>query len=237
MKRGFTLLELLIVIAIIAILAVILFPVFSQARAKARQATCTSNLHQLGLALAMYRQDYDEVNSRYRFCPDLPGNALCADQSPKAPLGWTGPHETWWGPFDNSVAPDSPGPYPHYNIGFVQPYVKNVQIFKCPADPKWQIGYAMSYITGGPMGQPDGAIQKPDALFVWDHARTPGCADTRAGHVGPVWTPFPPAQDTAHTHYPFRHSEGFVGLRYDGGAKFRKPSSLTNADFYATTAP
>jgi prepilin-type N-terminal cleavage/methylation domain-containing protein/prepilin-type processing-associated H-X9-DG protein len=57
---GFTLIELLVVIAIIAILAAILFPVFAQARAKARQASGASNLRQLGLAFAMYKQDYDE---------------------------------------------------------------------------------------------------------------------------------------------------------------------------------
>ncbi|MDR3707302.1 MAG: DUF1559 domain-containing protein [Capsulimonadaceae bacterium] len=59
--NGFTLIEILIVIAIIAILAAVLFPVFSQAREKARQTACASNLKQLGLACSQYEQDYDET--------------------------------------------------------------------------------------------------------------------------------------------------------------------------------
>src|SRR3982074_253414 len=59
-RNGFTLIELLVVIAIIAILAAILFPVFAKVREKARQATCASNLEQLGLACMQYTQDYDE---------------------------------------------------------------------------------------------------------------------------------------------------------------------------------
>ena len=58
--RAFTLIELLVVIAIIAIFAAILFPVFAQAREKARQAACVSNGRQLGIALNMYVEDYDE---------------------------------------------------------------------------------------------------------------------------------------------------------------------------------
>src|SRR5579859_6093805 len=59
-KNAFTLIELLVVIAIIAILAAILFPVFAQAREKARAISCLSNMKQLGLAFLQYQQDYDE---------------------------------------------------------------------------------------------------------------------------------------------------------------------------------
>ncbi len=60
-QSAFTLIELLVVIAIIAILAAILFPVFAQAREKARQAACLSNQKQIGLAFMQYVQDYDET--------------------------------------------------------------------------------------------------------------------------------------------------------------------------------
>lgn len=67
MRKGFTLIELLVVIAIIAILAAILFPVFARAREKARQTSCLSNAKQMGLAYAMYAQDFDDRGPCYDY--------------------------------------------------------------------------------------------------------------------------------------------------------------------------
>jgi len=64
-KTAFTLIELLVVIAIIIIIAAFLFPVFAHARGKARQASCASNLKQIGLGLTLYAQDYDETLPLY----------------------------------------------------------------------------------------------------------------------------------------------------------------------------
>jgi prepilin-type N-terminal cleavage/methylation domain len=79
MRRGFTLIELLVVIAIIAILAAILFPVFAQAREKARQTQCMNNLKQMATGTISYTQDYDEKFPMAVYAPVLnPNGQQCA---------------------------------------------------------------------------------------------------------------------------------------------------------------
>ena len=117
-SAGFTLIELLVVIAIIAILAAILFPVFAQAREKARQTSCLSNMKQLGLGLMMYVQDYDETWPRQDYC-------INDDKTP-FPLIPTAKGCFGSGPFGNRAN--------HYKwFWWIYPYTKSIEISKCPS--------------------------------------------------------------------------------------------------------
>jgi prepilin-type N-terminal cleavage/methylation domain-containing protein/prepilin-type processing-associated H-X9-DG protein len=122
-RFAFTLIELLVVIAIIAVLAAILFPVFAQAREKARQAACTSNLRQIGLAFAMYAQDNDER---------LPDRRDLKDTLPGGYRPWT-----TWPPSD---------PRGGWAIAVLHPYVKNGGIWSCPSVAGSALGEAVQVL-------------------------------------------------------------------------------------------
>jgi len=114
-RRGFTLIELLVVIAIIAILAGIVFPVFMKARAKARQASCASNMRQLATAFALYVTDWDDT---YPGATNgTPGSGVYG--------GWV-----WYAAFGQ------PGQgYFDVTRGALFAYTRNAQIYACPDDP------------------------------------------------------------------------------------------------------
>jgi prepilin-type N-terminal cleavage/methylation domain-containing protein/prepilin-type processing-associated H-X9-DG protein len=125
-QAGFTLIELLVVIAIIAILAAILFPVFAQAREKARSIACTSNIKQIELATLMYLQDNDE-----RFFPTVTER--------EAPTG----------------AVDNPQTAEEYSIrGRLAPYIPGgiatgygANVWHCPSDG---VQWPLPQPTSGP---------------------------------------------------------------------------------------
>ena len=106
-SNAFTLIELLVVIAIIAILAAILFPVFAQAREKARQSSCLSNLKQIGIAFLQYNQDYDEQYPM-AFIPYSDSTGAQSGTPDQTPCNWA---------------------------CSILPYSKNYQIFRCLSEP------------------------------------------------------------------------------------------------------
>lgn len=123
MRRAFTLIEMLVVIAIIAVLVAMLFPVFSRAREKARQAACSSNLRQIGLAFGMYVQDYDEkLPDRRDLKLSLPGGFR----------PWT-----TWPPSD---------PRAGWAAVVLDPYIKNAGIWACPSVAGSSLGAAVQVV-------------------------------------------------------------------------------------------
>src|SRR2546423_3537064 len=114
---AFTIVELLTVIAIISLLAALLFPVFATARGKAREITCISNLRQIGIAIKIYTQDYDEL---YPWAVD--------PTDKYTPQIWSQYPE-----FQKQI------PFMPMMHEVLQPYIKSPELFHCPADTGYTI--------------------------------------------------------------------------------------------------
>ncbi len=138
---AFTLIELLVVIAIIAVLAAILFPVFAQAREKARAISCLSNGKQIGTALMLYLQDYDE-----KYPQEHPSttNPLVEDNTAQLEA------EDYGSPFDKIL------PYVGSKDG------ANTQLYICPSDPdphgKSLLDSQGNCIGSNPLAPPPGPL-------------------------------------------------------------------------------
>lgn len=210
-RSAFTLIELLVVIAIIAILASILFPVFAQAREKARQTSCLSNTKQLGVAFMMYNQDYDES---YPSSGGFGVTPVCN----KGLGSWVLTQL-----IDNTTATacaQDALPVPN---GALFTYVKNTQVYRCPSDQnaeKKTLSYSMNSRLSN------------EALAVLDYpAKTPILVDEGAtlndGHFAApdLTTGTGPDQPT------FSHSGGANFGFADGHSKWRKKEQVKASDY------
>jgi prepilin-type N-terminal cleavage/methylation domain-containing protein/prepilin-type processing-associated H-X9-DG protein len=233
---GFTLIELLVVIAIIAILAAILFPVFAQARAKARQAACLSNEKQIGLAVMQYAQDYDEK---------LPGNS------------------GRFGGFGSGVGIQAPPTYGADTMNSavnlvprdIQPYLKNWDVFICPQAPPRSTGTAAaiqpknantSYIYNGiVMFRSMAAISEPASIiFLREERDYVPYASMRPQHqsfTASASPPIPPPPGGLYNSFnvasfDYIHNEGANLLYCDGHVKWSKKSRIKFADLGAATS-
>jgi prepilin-type N-terminal cleavage/methylation domain-containing protein len=211
-SHGFTLIELLVVIAIIAILAAILFPVFAQAREKARQTTCLSNEKQIGLAFQMYQQDYDGV---YTWQGPILGNDVTDFGRPDAPSNW---------------------------IADLMPYIKNKALFLCPSsrpsiysvkDPWGPVTEfsASSYLMNGCFnGQSESIIDQPaDKIMGTCWTYTTKGAFTRPGNNDMRWTwGFWDRPGGWANHLNYQGRNCFMG---DGHAHYYQEARITRAQF------
>jgi prepilin-type N-terminal cleavage/methylation domain-containing protein/prepilin-type processing-associated H-X9-DG protein len=204
MKRGFTLIELLVVIAIIAILAAILFPVFARAREKARQSSCLSNVKQMGLAVLMYAQDYDET-----ICPYVSSDYNFSDMA-------------WWVVLDPYIMNDQIRDCPSVNIsgaasdyGVIYPHVSGVGTATTLA----QIEYPAETAVITETERQDGPDYNPGRLYL-------GYCPFHYPEGAVSWAYYNAIPR------PGRHNGGNNTCFVDGHAKWMKRDVVVNSERY-----
>lgn len=207
-KSGFTLIELLVVIAIIAILAAILFPVFAKAREKARQTSCLSNTKQLGTALEMYKQDYDQT-----YCGAYVYRGAWGDAS-----------QLYW-------FPATLEPYTKNKQVAICPSGSTVESFASPNTWDTPNGIKFSYGYSDLVGwAAESSVTQPAntiVLFEADSTRS-------GGKYGMMevwdWSQIDPSYSIGQaTAMGYRHNDGFNLVFCDGHAKWYKAGSTTQA--------
>jgi len=217
-SSGFTLIELLVVIAIIAILAAILFPVFAQAREKARQASCMSNLKQLTLGCIMYQQDYDSKYASAGGTCYGSGPVTCNQDNPMPTMQWQ-----WT----------------------IYPYVKNWQLYHCPSDPR-DANIPVSYLfnnwglgdrNSGNGGLNESITDKPAETVELTEGGNTGYTDGTAKHMAAaqeiedytLWTQWNrithDQPDWNYSDKSPRHGDGRNVSFTDGHVKYRQTYS------------
>jgi len=239
-NRAFTLIELLVVIAIIAILAAILFPVFAQAREKARGAQCISNMRNIGTAVMMYAQDHDEympfgyaytwpLQAELFWWQDLCRPYVKNEQVYTCPSMPTHIRYTWRRPaglpnplIKDYIANSSVGAYNTTQVGTWNYGRSAGRSVRGPFINNWRnasVGLAEIEDSAGTIAIYDGfrsfemwRLEQSDAWF-------------NAG-LGPSYVGNNPNNNPPTGHVHKRHTAGFSAIYCDGHAKWVRNSKL-----------